>query len=413
MSIRLSREAIWAFEERHALTQNQRPDAIEIGAFSQPPIQERGSAFKKAEPIASWQRSQGNGFTDPEPRKVAIPSPAVQLAVIVELALHLTRCKTGPYRVRREQLSSSVDRTYAPRSQWEFAFDVLDLWHSNRYQWPSVLAREAVLHPAGRALIKIAAKVFENNLLPKAISREEYDTLTDQQLQRNLIAQRLKEWFTLPPNANLVKLWHAKHNDSKKEFLESWGTQLQQGNWQVVRADLLYPKVPHVISGFGPLPHLTVREHVQRFTAIVLNDSQLSACKCLVAPYADFWSGWQLPMVALVPIHETPTLNEQARMLEHWRSATNDPGANMLSYFLQMKGDYRFISAEQNMYDSADAHLVRAATYFFDTCLIADTRIETVSSSNASEQCEIQVPRPAKGDNRMHSSHDPAGAFTK
>lgn len=365
MTNRLPIEALCAFEERHAESQNRPSTNSKLIYRNDPsartPHKERTTDFEAAQPIQNFK-----------------PTLAVQLAAITLLATHLARSKSSSYRVRRDS-KTKCGSLYVPQIDWEFHFDALELWCANR-ALPRVLERQNVLHPATSTLVDIAIKVLGNPLKPVHVSYEEFNTLTDQQLRRNLIAARMREWYAAPTNIARVKAWFQKHQAAKHHFLKKWCEAAQKRQSFLLRADLHYSTPSRVLQRFGPPSHDIVRRDVSNFLAAMQADTSLCDCICIAQPYADFYGGWQIPVAALFSRMEVDEAYAMRQVQKHWEVAAGVTGHSVESSLRSLDGLYRFIPAELAMLDNVENHLVRAATFLYDTGLIADTGIETVST---------------------------------
>lgn len=361
---KLSLEAIRAFEERHSESQNHPVSSFQLtcrgNQSTRAPQKERIIDFETTKSIPDFQ-----------------PTVAVQLAAITQLAAHLIRSRSDSYRVRRDS-TTKHGWLYVPQIDWEFHFCALELWCSNR-ALPKVLVRKNVLNPATSALVDIATKVSSLPLKPVHASREEFNTLSDQQIRRNLIAARMREWHAAPTNATQVKAWLQKHQQAKREFLDTWCEAAQKRDSFLIRADLRYSIPTRELRGFGSPAHDIVRRDVSNFLTAMQADETLCNCLCTTQPYADFHSGWQIPVVALfsrLGVEEAYAIHQ---IQLHWESAAGVTGRSLEFTFRSLDGLYRFIPAELAMLDNIELHLIRAASYLYDTCAIADTGIDTVS----------------------------------
>ncbi|MBN9576310.1 hypothetical protein [Alicycliphilus denitrificans] len=363
MTANISPSAVQAFEERFATSQNS-PDSNEGRLASIKREEERSNMFVKTEPI-----------TD------ILPTPAAQLAAIVELANHLARSRTSPYRVRRQlqRSSSHFERHYVPSIDSEFAFCALELWCIDQ-QRSAVLTRDGVMHPAAKALIDFAERVLTNGLLPKYLSREEHNTLSESQQRRNLVAEYMRDWYASPDNKHRVKLWNEKYRQAKEKFLTDWSALARLSDACFLRADLTYSPASKGFAGANRMRSREIRLHVARFITAVRANPLFAAGKCLVHPYVDLYGGWHLPLLACAPEPQTGLGHQlQQALLKQWRSATEQDHASAVWQPFSMECTYRFISDEQRAFDNPQQHLGRAAAYFFESRVLADTHIDVIS----------------------------------
>ncbi len=375
--------AMRAFEERYSIWQNEREQETQIsitpwGRKQAIRFQQRATDFEIAAPIPEGMH----------------PSLPVQLVALTQLALHLCKRRTPPYRVRREQTGSNPQAAcfYVPKIDWEFHFDTLRLLTSERRPRPSMLQRANVLHPATRALIDISIKVYARELMHLNLTYEERQVLDPEQYQHNLIAKKMHEWDALPENSRAIKDWTAKHRTCEKAFLIEWTTEAKKRECFLLRSDLIYSSPAPKAHNFGPPSHITVRRDVAALLKSVRSDPDFIDATWMLDPYADLSGQWQLPLIALIPGPDKNLPSARMRVQKHWESVTGVTGKSLQSTFLSMDGEYRFIADEHAMFDDLDQHLLRAATYLFGTRLIADTSIDTVSTAPPIASAGNQLP---------------------
>lgn len=375
--------AMRAFEERYSIWQNERAQETLITI----------DPWGRKRPIRSQQRAIDFEIAAPIPEGMH-PSLPVQLVALTQLALHLCKCRTPPYRVRREQTGSNPLSAcfYVPHINWEFHFDTLRLLTSERRPLPSVLQRADVLHPATRALIDIGLKIYTRKLMPSNLTYEERQALDPEQCQRNLIAHSMHEWNTLPASSRAIKDWTAKHMESEKAFLIEWTTKAKKRECFLLRADLIYSSPTRKALNFGSPSHTTVRRDVAALLESVRSDPNFTDATWMLDPYADLSGQWQLPLIALIPGPDKNLPSARMRVQKHWESVTGVTGKSLESAFLSMDSEYRFIADKHAMFDNLDQHLLRAATYLVGTRLIADTSIDTVSTAPPTVGTGNQLP---------------------
>lgn len=356
-----------AFEEKYNAQQNKYfPNEIEIyGRHKSTLTKHRATEFEVSASIPD------NFY----------PDLAVQLVAITYLAIHLCKRKTMPYRVRREPARSSYScaNLYTPRIDFEFHFDALRLFIRESHSCDSLLKRANVLHPATLELIKLGIAIYKNNLLPKHQSWEEHQVLSTEQSQRNLIAQKMNEWHSLPFNKNSIKKWNNGHLSCAENFLESWTSYAKKHKCFLLRADLIYSSPNQLARGFGTPTHNIVRENVAAFQEAMRCNPTFRDAKVLLTPYSDLSRQWQLPLTALIPGSDRSRAEATMEIKKIWESVACVNGKSLESNLQFFEGEYRFISRDQHMFDSLDQQLLQAAIYHFHTRLIADTCIDTVS----------------------------------
>ncbi len=358
--------AMEAFEERYADLQG---GSFVTAGMGLRPEQQRFHRFDKTRPL------------DP----IRLPSIGVQLLAILELAQHLLRTRRDPYVVRRERQRSRqhFGRYYVPEVPWEFSFSVLDLWCSSQVSSWRPFLREGVVHPAAQEIIRIARNVNEYERKPRHISQEQYENLSDSQLQRNLIAQMLREWYLLPASKDVIKEWESLHQQRSDEFLTEWLAFATNRRVNIWRADLLYPAVREHLMGFNSRSQSDVQADVQLFLDCLRDDNLLRSGKYLVQPYLDWDNNWQLPFVACVPRSVAKSIDVPRRFLEIWQRAVADRGVSMIWESDQLDCTFRFLSKYQLAVDTVERQLLMAATYFCASKVVVDTSIETLVPSQA------------------------------
>ena len=101
----------------------------------------------------------------------------------------------------------------------------------------------------------------------------------------------------------------------------------------------------------------------------------------MLSPYADLSDQWQLPLIALIPGPDRNRPQMQLHIRSIWESVAEVKGESLKSKLQYFEGRYRFITEDQAMFDRLDQQLSYAATYLFGTQMLADTRIDTVSTA--------------------------------
>jgi hypothetical protein len=363
--------AMRAFEERFSISQNQLKQEPLINTRPWERIkairpQHRATDFENATPIPEGM----------------YPSLPVQLVATTQLALHLCKRKTPPYRVRREQLGSNPMHAnlYVPRTDWEFHFDALRLLTTER-KLPSALLRTNVLHPATHALINISSDIHARDLMPHLQSYEERQVLETEQSQRNLIAQEMSKWYALPNNERSMKSWVSKHLASEKAFLNAWTAEAKKRECFLLRVDLIYSAVAHEAWGFCAPSHSVVRRNVATFLDAVRCDPVFTDATWMLTPYADLSNQWQLPLIALIPGSDRNRPQVHLHLQNVWDAVAGVKGESLKFNLPYFQGHYRFVSEDQAIFGSLDQQLLYAANYLFGTRMIADTCIDTVSTA--------------------------------
>ena len=355
-----------AFEERYSDSQNEPLGEEIFRSFGQEKTRkERAGYFERSESIGSVQ-----------------PTRAVLLVAITELAIYLCRSKSRIYVAQLVQRSKKEYKAtrYVSRIDWEFHFDALDLWREERLRKHEVVARENVLHPAVVALFECAASVARIDIARCArVTREEYENLDDGQIRRNLTAQSLREWYALPSSKERVQNWSTKIASERKKFLVEWEGDILAEDCILVRADLHHASCSTSWShNFGQVSRADVIEHVRELEKLLRADNRFCLVRCLIDPYLDLNGNWHVPVALLVrrSTLSIPVIN--LCVLDSWTVAVKPYGGSQSSLPNSLDMEYRFIAPEQRSLDGIRSHLVRLATYIFDTRLIADTRLETL-----------------------------------
>lgn len=358
-----------AFEERYSISQN---------AINQEDLQ-RSILRHNEVKISYYERATEFASAAEIPYGKQPTTPALLVAA-TQLAIHLCKCRTAPYRVRQERTNSNL---YVPHIEWEFHFHALKLLQATWPHMDPIVKRANVLHPATNELLAISSNVYKHDLLPKNQGFEERNALNAEQSQRNLIAQKLKTWYEIQNNKLAVKNWAIKHQVAKKGFMTEWTTVANSQECFLLRADLRYSSLPSVIEKFGAPSHNTVRKNVAEFLDVANKFPEFAGAKWLIAPYVDLSGNWQLPLVALIPKLDSYRFVVQREVQEIWTSVAKIRGKSLESQMCHLQdGEYRFIPNDQAMLDGIDHQLSHAATYLFDTSVIMDTGINTVSSSS-------------------------------
>lgn len=149
----------------------------------------------------------------------------------------------------------------------------------------------------------------------------------------------------------------------------------------LVRADLHHAS--HSTSwshNFGQVSRADVIEHVRELEKLLCADNRFSLLRYFIDPYLDLNGNWHV-QVALLVRRSTlalsiPIIN--LYILDSWTAAVKPYEGSQSSMPNSLDMEYRFIAPEQRSLDGVRSHLVRLATYIFDTRLIADTRLETL-----------------------------------
>ena len=366
----LSREGMSAFQERFSDAQNQSV-VPSHGVFITTEIEadirnEQLTSFKKTEFPEDFQQQ---------------PTRAVLLLAITELALHICRSKQPLYRVRFDSrgADSLMDRHYAPRIDWEFHLGALDQWCSKKFQQPKVLSRENILHPAAKELIEIAQKVYDHNLKPRYPTFEEYHALSEEQLQRNLIAEKMRQWYSLPSSKALVKNWAFKGAVAKADFILDWDNEIKSNDCFIFRTDLLFEEI--IFGSWGD-SYSILDKNIKFLEELIWGESRLGLIRSYIDPYIDMDGNWNIPVVLLIRSVSISIQEIENCILKLWNSAIFPHKGRQVSNFICDYCDYRFITREHLMLDSQSIQLLRAAIYIFDTKFIADTSLGSIILRN-------------------------------
>ena len=380
MTNRLTGPVFRAFEERHSPSFN---------SGSRPPY--RQTFYARALPSQQRERAADycltEHITEPE------PSDAVQLVLNMDLALHLIRCRTPSYRVRRDVARSAKarDSNYVPLIDYELHFSALSLWLKRYPELPAIFRQGHALHPALLALIEIATAVAKLQGKPLANSREEYEYLSDDQLLYNLIGERMRSWAANPANATRIKVWEKRLDKDKQDFLERWTPADGSLPHQLLRFDLSYDGQTGSHQGFGGVPADVVKKHVTSLRETLASSPNFSGLLVEFFPYADLTVMWMIPGLILVPASGVSALTLLTEIKSLWQKITGLGNGGLQDNYTTMHGAYRYVSDEQRMLDPLWLQLSRAVTYLFDTRLIFDSSLSYFGSedskrNNPSEQ---------------------------
>ncbi len=359
-----------AFQERFSDAQNQSvvsSHGVFITTKSEADISnEQLTSFKKTAFPENFQQQ---------------PTRAVLLLAITELALHICRSKQPLYRVRFDSrgTDSLMDRHYAPRIDWEFHLGALDQWCSKKFQQPKVLSRENILHPAAKELIEIAQKVYDHNLKPRNVSFEEYHALSEEQLQRNLIAEKMRQWYSLPSSKALVKNWASKSVEAKADFILNWENEMRNHDCFLFRTDLLFEKV---VLGSWRTSYSSVDKSVKSLEELLWGENRLGLIRSYIDPYIDLDGSWNIPVVLLIRCGSISMQDIEDFIMRLWNSTIFPHRGRQVSNFICDYCNYRFITREHLMLDNQSIQLLRAAIYIFDTKFIADTSLSSIILRN-------------------------------
>lgn len=367
MRSQINSAAFRAFEERHSRSLNRGSSAPEIPLYARQQIKpklERATDFLGTEGINDVQ-----------------PTDAAMLVMLTDLALHLVRARTNPYRVRRESLSKSkgLDHFYVPRIDYEAHFSALRIWLKRYSRFPALLREGSALHPVTRALIEAAQNVAQGRGKLLANSREEYEWLDDMQLECNVIAERMRAWFNYSANATLAKAWEKRLATVKEDFMARGRVAAAAVSpMQLLRFDLLYAgQVGN--QGFGAIGVDVVKSNVALLYKKIQSSPRFSGHLTEFHPYADFTVTWIVHGVVLVPVSATSisSLIEEIRSI--WNSVVAPHAGVYQDNYSTLQGDFRYVAEEQRMLDPLWLQLSRAQTYIFDTRLIMDTSLEVIA----------------------------------
>lgn len=367
MTLRIDQTVYRAFEEKHS-------PSLNLGTWHNPmPSFGRQPSQLAHERITDYPRTAEFG----ENR----PSPSVLLEAITQLALNRVRSRTNSYRVRRESSRSSkdIDSYYCPRSENELCYSALDTWTNSPYSIPLIVRSGKGLHPATQALLEIAAQVCRLERRPTAHSREEYECLDDRQLLRNFVAEGMRAWYSVPSNQLMVKDWGSKHALQKRQFIETWTAKIRSGQFQLLRLDLHYEYRGEPDKVLCSINKDAVKSDIARLRQALETTARFQGSLIGFFPYADLTVTWMIPCVMLVPSSQVLPqilLNDIGAL---WREISGDHHGRFETTYRTLQGDFRYTSSEQQMLESTEAQLMRAATYLFDTRLILDSSLESLS----------------------------------
>ena len=371
MKNRLNEIAYRAFEERHSASLNPgfqpgekipwlyRPGASQL---------ERAADFSCVEPILEKE-----------------PTDAVEILLITQLARHLIKSRTSPFRVRRDRAQSAkaLDSYFVPRIDYELHWSALSVWHRRYPELPAVLRQGQALHPATLALIDTRASAARWEDKPLTYSREEYDFLSDEQLVCNAIAERMRAWAAQPANKMRTKAWETRLDIDQEDFLARFTPTAESSPHQLLRFDLFYAGQSGPDRGFGTIPADVVKNDVDRLREALERSPSFRGQIVEFYPYADFSVRWVIPGVILLPASAASpwTLLEEVKAC--WKKIAEPRGGWLQASYTAMKGEFRYVTDEQRMLDPIWLQLSRAAAYLFDTRLILDSSMDAMILANS------------------------------
>ncbi len=358
-----------AFEERHSWSLNRSSSTPETFLYARErsiaPL-ERATDFPGAEEIMGAQ-----------------PTEAAMLVMLTDLALHLVRSRTNPYRVRREpsRMNKSVDRFYVPQIDYEAHFSALRIWLKRYPRFSGILRAGDALHPVTRALIEAAQNVAQGNNKFLAHSSEEYAWLDEEQLECNAIAERMRAWFKYSTNADLAKAWEKRLLTAKENFMTRANAALGNAPMQLLRFDLLYGGQIGARQGFGAIGADVVKKDVALFNEKIQSSPRFAGHLTDLFPYADFTVTWIVHGVVLLPASETDLCSLLEEIRGIWNGVVAPHTGLYRGTYNTLQGDFRYVDDEHRMFDPLWLQLSRAETYLFDTRLILDSSLEAITDS--------------------------------
>lgn len=368
-----------AFEELHSESQNlPNCDGVIINEYSRKNYLSQRAT--EVDPTCDYH---------PEGMGRVLTFPA-QLVAITDLALTLCKKRTPVHRVYRETRSSRSEpgQLLSEWTELNWKFKVLRYFIQTGGKKMQVLQIKScqVLHPASQELIRIAGLVFNERLINKNVSYDEYHELDEGQIQNNLIGDKIREWFCVPANKKKVLDWESKYKDKRSQFLEEWGAVVQNSRSYLLRFDLSLSRGEKDIEGFEDpsTSFMNILECKERFHELAKENNILTNCKIMLSPYADFSKRWQIPVVLLCPSLDITQEIVMKEFNEVWRRSIGLFGYQINHQFKgsreykEMDGEYRFADPVQKMHETAEQHLYRAAVYIFDAHWVADTKIENL-----------------------------------
>lgn len=384
MSCRIVPQTLLVFEERHSGSLNRDSQIPETTFFVRKPSvpqRERATDFCRTEPI-----------TEPQ------PCDAVCIALLTDLALHEIRARTNPFRMRRDRPMSakSMDTYYVPRIDYELHWSALSVWLKRYSEMPAIFRLGKALHPAVLALIEAARSVAKCQVQFMARSSEEYDCLSDDQLICNAIAERMRLWKAHPANALQIKAWETRLDQDKADFLERWTPAAGCDPQQLLRFDLFYAGQGGPDRGFGTTSADVVKADVSRLREALEKLPHFRGQLIEFYPYADFSTTWVIPGVILLPASAGSPWNLLNEVEACWQKIEGSRKGRLQASFTTMKGEYRYVTEEQRMFDPLWLQLSRAATYLFDTRLILDSSLDALTSADSFRHQPPAVKQPAR-----------------
>ena len=352
-----------AFEERFSQTLNLRSQGV----------------FDTVPPAHSFY-AEFSGLHEPaRPLEDLCLAPGAVIASTALLAEHLGNSRSSPYRIRRERSTpSSIRHTYyVPSIDYEMHFDALQQLMGMR-RVLKVLERSSVLCPLASVLISAAIAVHKLAAPFKGRSWEECNHLSDLQMQRNLIAERVSKTLSLPLHKAEMLAWNRKHNEDKKRFIEACGQLLARNECQLLRGEFQ-------LSSKLNVRHKQSAKEIQltldKFRETLATRLDLTSCVLHVDPYLDISTNWQLPWSCLVTIESNGGSHIRNLIYDAWKSTVPQGWTQDSRASDAWSSEYRLITDEQVMLDSVELQVVKASIFHFDTLLVADTRLLTLSQS--------------------------------
>ena len=384
MTNRLNETAYRAFEERHCVSVNGGFESAEKSPFLRKPLApqlERAADFSCVESIGEQE-----------------PTNAVVIVLLTQLARHLIRSRTNPYRVRRDRAQSAkdLDGYFVPRIDYELHWSALSVWHRRHPALPAVLRQGQALHPATLALIDTRASAARWGNKPLAHSREEYDWLSEDQLICNAIAERMRAWAAQPANKMRTKAWETRLDIDQEDFLARFTPAAESSPQQLLRFDLFYAGQAGPDQGFGTIPADVVKDDVERLREALERSPSFRGHVVELHPYADFSVRWVIHGVILVPVSVASYWTLLQEIKACWKKIVESRDAWLQASDFRMMSNFRYASDEQLMLDPIWLQLSRAAAYIFDTRLILDSSLEAITSTGSPGQQHLPSKQNAR-----------------
>lgn len=383
-----SPDSLRAIEERFA---NARATTYQpAGKFEKLPhirYGHRVSAFNARLPLLS-----GDGL-----------SAGALLAAIAELAANLYNSHAPKYRVRSEPSTSarSAERCYVPACEFELHFCALDRWldsieHRNTSE---ALARTGVLNPLVQRLLDAAVIVRKGADIEKNCTHDELQHLTDQQKQRNLIAKKVQDWVLGPTHKASVIAWQKKHAATKNAFLSDWTAAANRQKSSLYRGEFLAKNSSGLGLGFPAHQNIgDVADQIDAFRKAVSKHPNTAGCHFLVQTYLGQHKSWVHPWILLAP--QSAAFTCQQAVHDCWLEVSGSSRTVIADCDQELNPHFRITTDDQRQFESIEEQLLSAAVYFFDTLLIADSRLETIQVSkkirNQLYTCDVAIENMVK-----------------